>query len=242
MAIKSNSKVGIGTTNPSSTLGIASAGADGLVMEPDTTSTNNSSRLFFTGSVQSFGLFNNAGDLRLTYAAQAGNTSGTSFVRFTNTGKYLRMEGSTGGIQFGGDTSSSNALNDYEEGTWTPSVVGASGESTYPSLRLGWYTKVGRLVTITWFVSITKNNMTGTLRMTGFPFTLLGGSAFYPQGTVLLDSLSTATNNITMQGATNSNSGDFIGGNGSTATHTGLSVGVLGAGSMECRGTLTYFT
>jgi hypothetical protein len=211
-------------------------------METDLSNSQNSSRLFFTGSVQTFGLFNNAGDLRLTYAAQAGNTSGTSFVRFTNTGKYLRMEGSTGGIQFGGDTASSNALNDYEEGTWTPSILGASGESTYPGLRLGWYTKVGRLVTITWFVTITKNNMTGTLRMSGFPFTLLSGTAFYPQGTVLLDSLASATNNITMQGANNSSSGDFIGGNGSTATHTGLSVGVLGAGSMECRGTLTYFT
>jgi hypothetical protein len=244
MNIKANGKVGIGTTNPSSTLGIASTGADGLVMEPDLGSTNNSSRLFFTGSVQSFGLFNNAGDLRLTYAAQAGNTSGTSFVRFTNTGKYFRMEGSTGGIQFGGDTAAANALNDYEEGTWTPTLTGASGSPTYLSgYRNGWYTKVGRVVNIAWFISFSKNTLSGTLGLTGLPFALLNGpGVYYPQGTVLLDSLGTATNNITLQGANNTSLADFIGGNGSTATHTGLPISVLGAGSMECRGTLTYFT
>jgi hypothetical protein len=243
MAIKANGKVCIGTQLPSSTLGIASTGADGLVMETDLSNSQNSSRLFFTGSVQTFGLFNNAGDLRLTHGAQAGNTSGTSFVRFTNTGKYLRMEGSTGGIQFGGDTAAATALNDYEEGTWTPTIAGGGGDPTYTSgQRVGWYTKVGRVVTITWFISFSKNTLSGTLRLTNFPFSLLNGPLFYPQGTVLLDTLGTTTNNITMQGSNNSNSGDFIGGNGTTSTHTGLSVGVLGAGEMQCRGTLTYFT
>jgi hypothetical protein len=243
MAIKANGKVGIGTQLPSSTLGIASTGADGLIMEADLSNTQNSSRLFFTGSVQTFGLFNNAGDLRLTHGAQAGNTSGTSFVRFTNTGKYLRMEGSTGGIQFGGDTAAANALNDYEEGTWTPTIAGGGGDPTYVSgNRVGWYTKVGRVVTITWFISFFKNTLSGTLRLTNFPFSLLNGPLFYPQGTVLLDTLGTTTNNITMQGANNSASGDFIGGNGTTSTHTGLPISVLGAGEMQCRGTLTYFT
>jgi hypothetical protein len=243
LAIKANGKVGVGSQSPSSTLGVTSTGADGLIMEPDLSNTQNSSRLFFTGSVQTFALFNNAGDLRLTHGAQAGNTSGTSFVRFTNTGKYFRMEGSTGGIQFGGDTAAANALNDYEEGTWTPTIAGGGGDPTYVAgNRSGWYTKVGRVVTITWFISFFKNTLSGTLRLTNFPFSLLNGPLFYPQGTVLLDTLGTTTNNITMQGANNSSSGDFIGGNGTTSTHTGLSVGVLGAGEMQCRGTLTYFT
>jgi hypothetical protein len=243
--ILEDGSVGIGITNPSRRLQVKSnsegqtagiSGATyGIRFDNGGTNSPNMSTIHgvdasLVGSYQPIML--NGSDVRF-------GTSDTERVRITS-GGYLRLAGA--GIQFNGDTSDANSLDDYEEGTWTPSVVGASGESTYPSLRLGWYTKVGRLVTITWFVSITKNNMTGTLRMTGFPFTLLGGSAFYPQGTVLLDSLSTATNNITMQGATNSNSGDFIGGNGSTSTHTGLPIGVLGAGSMECRGTLTYFT
>ena len=241
LAIKANNRVGIGTQLPSSTLGISAAGADGLIMEPDTTSANNSSRLFFTGSVQTFALFNNAGDLRLTHTAQAGNTSGTSFVRFTNTGKYLRMEGSTGGVQFGGDTAAANALNDYEEGTWTPVIAASSGGATYGS-QLGFYTKIGRVVTITWFLSFTKSSLSGgTVRLTNFPFTLIGGT-FYPQGTVLFDNLSTVTNNITLQGANSSTGADFIGGNGGTTDHAGLPIAVLGTGTMNCRGTLTYFT
>jgi hypothetical protein len=244
MSIRANGKVGVGSQSPSSTLGVTSTGAEGLIMEADLSNTQNSSRLFFTGSVQTFGLFNNAGDLRLTHGAQAGNTSGTSFVRFTNTGKYLRMEGSTGGIQFGGDTAAANALNDYEEGTWTPTLSGAGGDATYLSgYRNGWYTKIGRVVNIAWFISFSKNTLSGTLRLTNLPFALLNGpGVYYPQGTVLLDSLGTATNNITLQGANNTSGADFIGGNGSTATHTGLSISVLGAGAMECRGTLTYFT
>jgi hypothetical protein len=137
-----------------------------------------------------------------------------------------------------------NTLDDYEEGTWTPTLSGAGGDATYLSgYRNGWYTKIGRVVNIAWFISFSKNTLSGTLRLTGLPFALLNGpGVYYPQGTVLLDSLGTATNNITLQGANNTSGADFIGGNGSTATHVGLSISVLGAGSMECRGTLTYFS
>lgn len=168
--------------------------------------------------------------------------SGTPVTKATITTEgYLRL--ASNGIQFNGDTSDSNSLDDYEEGTWTPNLVGGvSGEATYLT-RQAWYTKVGRVVTITWFISFTKNTMSGTFRITGFPFALLNGSGvFYPQGTILLDGLSTTTNNITIQGANSTASGDFIGGNGTTGTHTGLPISVLGSGTMECRGTLTYFT
>jgi hypothetical protein len=31
-----------------------------------------------------------------------------------------------GGIQFNGDTAAANALDDYEEGTWTPTIMSAT--------------------------------------------------------------------------------------------------------------------
>jgi len=52
-----------------------------------------------------------------------------------------------GGLTFNGDTAAANALDDYEEGTWTPSqgsglvVVGAFSSS-------GSYTKIGRMVVL----------------------------------------------------------------------------------------------
>jgi hypothetical protein len=133
-------------------------------------------------------------------------------------------------------------LDDYEEGTWTPSLIGGGGgEATYFS-RYGWYTKVGRKVTIIWQVSFQKNTLVSTLRMSGLPFTLLASnSAFYPQGTVLIDNLSSVVNNITFQSGNGSTSGDFIQGNGGTIDHVGLPVSSLGSGTMMCRGTSTYF-
>jgi hypothetical protein len=54
-----------------------------------------------------------------------------------------------GGISFNGDTAAANALDDYEEGTFTPSYSTTSGSFsaiTY-SYQQGWYTKVGNHVT-----------------------------------------------------------------------------------------------
>jgi len=49
-----------------------------------------------------------------------------------------------GGITFNGDTASANALDDYEEGAWTP--VDASGGGISVSANNNRYTKVGRMV------------------------------------------------------------------------------------------------
>lgn len=50
------------------------------------------------------------------------------------------------GMRFGG-TASDNALDDYEEGTWTPVLGGTGSDPTvsYDS-QLGWYQKIGNLV------------------------------------------------------------------------------------------------
>jgi hypothetical protein len=66
-------------------------------------------------------------------------------MRLTEAG-YLRLASGTGGIQFGGDTAAANALDDYEEGTWTPTTAGdATGAF---SGQAGTYTKIGNQVTV----------------------------------------------------------------------------------------------
>ena len=50
---------------------------------------------------------------------------------------------SADGLKFNGDTAAANALDDYEEGTWTPVIFGVT------KTNQGYYTKVGRMVTIT---------------------------------------------------------------------------------------------
>ena len=85
---------------------------------------------------------------------------------------------STGGITFNGDTAQANALDDYEEGTWTPSVS-ASGYTT--STNTGHYTKIGRLVTVHFKVRFSAiGSNTSSTTFTGLPFTV--NSAFHMVG------------------------------------------------------------
>jgi hypothetical protein len=64
---------------------------------------------------------------------------------------------SSGGLTFNGDTATANALDDYEEGTWSPTVHGTwSNQGTF---RNTLYTKIGRQVTVTFDLFQTNNNM-----------------------------------------------------------------------------------
>ena len=74
------------------------------------------------------------------------------------------------GVYLGG-TTSSNKLDDYEEGTWTPVVRGNSsaGSATYAT-QTGTYTKVGRTVTFEFAVVWSGHTGTGSIEIGGFPF------------------------------------------------------------------------
>ena len=88
---------------------------------------------------------------------------------------------SSGGLTFNGDTSTSNALDDYEEGTWTPAIKfgGLDTGITY-NARLGNYTKVGRKVSVTCYAAISnKGTATGAATIDGLPFTISTGDANY---------------------------------------------------------------
>jgi hypothetical protein len=73
-------------------------------------------------------------------------------------------------------TGTSELLDDYEEGTWTPTLVmtGTNFASiTYDSSTLGIYTKVGNLVTFTaWLMTdaVDTTGATGFLCVGGLPF------------------------------------------------------------------------
>jgi hypothetical protein len=65
-------------------------------------------------------------------------------------------------------TGTSELLSDYEEGTWTP----APGSGTF-SDAAGQYTKIGRVVTLQFTVTVGTG---GATNMTGNPFTTYGGA------------------------------------------------------------------
>jgi hypothetical protein len=79
----------------------------------------------------------------LAFYSRANGSSPTESARITSDG-YLRMASGSGGIQFNGDTAAANALDDYEQGTWTP--TDASGAGLTITSAEAKYTKVGNLV------------------------------------------------------------------------------------------------
>jgi len=65
-----------------------------------------------------------------------------------------------------------NTLDDYEEGTWTPTLTfgGASVDMIYTT-HAGFYTKIGRQVTITGVILLSaKGTSTGNVEVHGLPF------------------------------------------------------------------------
>jgi hypothetical protein len=76
----------------------------------------------------------------------------------------------SGGVFLGG-TGAANKLDDYEEGTFSPTIA-TSGSSVSYTQQLGSYVKVGRLVSFN--MSININVVTsagsGTFEMAGLPF------------------------------------------------------------------------
>ena len=78
-----------------------------------------------------------------------------------------------GGIQFPATqipSADANTLDDYEEGSWTPTITATSGTPTYTS-RTGKYIKIGSLVTIYANVQYDKNTLSGSLVLASLPFT-----------------------------------------------------------------------
>ena len=144
---------------------------------------------------------------------------GTASARFKDL--YL-----SGGAYLGG-TGAANKLDDYEEGTWTPTGVGLTLSS--PS---GTYTKVGRLVTVTWqFVYPTTSSGSQT-SIAGLPFTVgtgynNGGNHGYVNGSaaVSIAHITAVTTSLLYRTA-----------NGGVAlTHADLSGATI-------RGSMTYMT
>jgi len=124
----------------------------------------------------------------LTIAAPNTNSNYTLTLP-TNTGTVMTSASDTfsGGLTLGGDltldsngiylggTGAANYLDDYEEGTWTPTITssGAAGSVTY-SERSAIYTKIGNLVQVQADIRIigNTNTLSGTLRIGGLPFTV----------------------------------------------------------------------
>ena len=116
------------------------------------------------------------------------NINGTVGATTATTGKFTTVQAATtmgvggttpsasgAGISFPATQSAStdvNTLDDYEEGTWTPSLGGtATGTFT------GTYVKIGKLVTLRGSISVTLILTGNTTQITGVPFPATSGGS-----------------------------------------------------------------
>ena len=78
------------------------------------------------------------------------------------------------GLKFNNDQASANALDDYEEGTWTPSFSSGETLSTY----VAQYTKIGRQVTAYCYIYNFSdlNGNSNRFSIEGLPFNASGGN------------------------------------------------------------------
>jgi len=187
--ITAESKVGIGTTTPARTLHVSDT-TSGATTGIRLTGANNGSQVIE---------FADTDDTNVGYIQYDHGTNRIS-IRAGDANK-LNIDGD--GLKFGTDTAAANALDDYEEGTFTPTITGADGGSATHSSQIGRYTKIGAVVNVNMSVGGAKNNISGQMQVSGLPFAAnhyhrgFSYEHYLPGGTALVDTQAIIYNNET---------------------------------------------
>jgi len=161
ITIDASENVGIGINSPLAKLDISGNTASWAGMSKiflTDTATNSGSRNWSIGNGGT-----GFGDLSIIYSNAKGgvpaDSTGTVALSINSTGNVKVNTGnlvigtSGKGIDFSADGNAagmtSEVLDDYEEGTWTPEILTSGTAPTYTAnANRSWYTKIGRLVTV----------------------------------------------------------------------------------------------
>ena len=111
-------------------------------------------------------IVSDATEAALTLRADPGQNRSSSSIKF-DVDATVRGRFTSDGLCFGSDTAAANALDDYETGTWTPSLN--SGSHTAYSTQ--WYVKIGQLVTCYFYMySFSDSSSNTQIKIGGLPF------------------------------------------------------------------------
>lgn len=151
-----------------------------------------------------------------------------TFTGVINTGGQLRFPA------IAVSSSDVNTLDDYEEGTFIPTFVSSSTSYTYTA-QSGVYTKIGRQVTVSMSLTLTKRSggTNNDVVISGLPFPCMSGTEYGFSGQISIPNSTRHVSAIIKAGSSvislydNSNSNEIIASN--------LNLGTYNI-------TLTYFT
>ena len=191
MRIDSAGNVGIGTTSP----GGNSSNRQLSLVGSSTSQITMTGSGSFSANIGTNGTF--------TYLESTSTaplvffTNGAERARFNDTGAFVLAGGTTTangiGITFPATQSASsnaNTLDDYEEGTFTPTATGATtgGTTTY-TVQAGFYTKIGRQVTVVIKLGYSAMTGTGLVNIGNLPFTSANTTSLETVGSVMTQNL-----------------------------------------------------
>jgi hypothetical protein len=174
LRINSSSNVGIGTTNPLAKLTVSNGGAEGLEISPS------GGAVSLTGYNRSGGAYSQvnitgSGGITLSIGTSNINTNASMSVSNVVGVGGATPSASGAGITFPATQSASsdvNTLDDYEEGTWTPTLVSTGGGAPAYTTQVGKYCKIGKMVYLLGSVQINGTLPAGNYtRIQGIPFT-----------------------------------------------------------------------
>lgn len=210
MTLTNAGNVGIGTTSPDAIFHVAKASSGGVggqivIDNPATSALGNTAEISFLTDTGASGAATrnarilainedvNNGAARIELHTWDGGTSaarltiksggnvGIGTTSFNTNGGVLQVKN---GVSFPATQvacSDANTLDDYEEGTYTPTLVTDTGTPTY-SYQEGYYTKIGQQVFGGGIIGITNSSsLTGQIRIS-IPFTINGATYGYTAG------------------------------------------------------------
>jgi len=198
LRITSTGNVGIGTDNPTNAYGIdkslhihssLSSGTRGSGIHLTTNASGNTSsdgvsiRLVDTDlsiDNRETGIIN-----FLTQGSERARVTSGGNIEIANGNLVFSTSGT--GIDFSANGNAagmtSELLDDYEEGTWTP----ANAVTTLTNNSTALYTKIGRFVCISFDITLATNASSSAIEITGLPFS--GTNSVFFFGTMMSDNL-----------------------------------------------------
>jgi hypothetical protein len=128
-------------------------------------------------------------DTNVIYSSNdAGSTADNAYALGSASSRFTDLYLS-GGAYLGG-TGAANKLDDYETGTWTPTIHGGYSVSAY-GVQYGTYTKIGNTVRAYFRLSLSTASTTGqAIIIEGLPFTVVNQGHQYTTGTSYINTAS----------------------------------------------------
>jgi len=176
----------------------------------------NGATLSFTRNTTSY-IRNNAAGGQLTFT-----TNGNSAASVLNLGTTGNVTVGTGNLVIGtsgkgidfsatAGTGTSELLDDYEEGTWTPTYTGSTSNPTITyDIRFGIYVKVGRLCHVVCRIRTdATSGGSGNLLLSGLPFNALSAATSSMSGGITVNRADSFTTNTPTYGVI-SNGNSYI--------------------------------